>query len=369
MKRFICFLSVLLLFINIPCAQAVSTSAACAVLIDADTGRVLYAENEQTRASMASTTKIMTALILCENKDLSETLKITDEMVRVEGTSMGLKAGMTVTYKDLLYGMLLPSGNDAANATAIGISGSIEKFVELMNRRAEKLGLNNTHFETPSGLDGETHYTTALELALITRTALLNKDFAEACKTKNVTLEYGGAKHTLTNHNRLLRMNEDFIGVKTGFTKKSGRCLVSAANRNGITLIAVTLNDGNDWNDHKELINYGFGVVKGKTVSFGEESYTLDVVSGKEKSLTVKSDAVTFSCSSEAQISKDVYLEKYLYAPIKSGDKVGYIEYKKGTTVIAKQELLAQNSVELEDRPKFSEKYIRNLILILGEVL
>ena len=369
MKRIFSVFLALLLCINAFKVRALSTSASCAVLIDADSGKVLYAKNEQTKASMASTTKIMTALLLCENKDLSDTLLITDKMVMVEGTSMGLKSGMTVTYKDLLYGMLLASGNDAANATAIGISGSIEKFVELMNKRARELGLSDTNFETPSGLDGEKHYTTALDLAMLTKEALLNSDFADACKTKSITLEYGGYSHTLTNHNKLLSMNSDVIGVKTGYTKKSGRCLVSAAKRNGVILIAVTLNDGNDWNDHNEMLNYGFSVVKCKTVKFDSEEYNINVVAGKQDLLSVKSEAVEFSCSEEAQITKKVYIEKFVYAPIKVGDKIGYIEYKNGQSIIAKQELLAQNNIEIEDEPKFSKRFKRNLSLILGEVL
>ena len=369
MKKLFCIIISCLLLFNTVFVQAVSVSAVCAVLIDADTGKIIFSKNEQTRASMASTTKIMTALLLCENKDLNETLEITSEMVRVEGTSMGLKAGDTVTYNDLLYGMLLPSGNDAANATAIGISGSIENFVLLMNNKAKSLGLKNTNFQTPSGLDGEQHYTTALDLALITREALKNDAFAKACSTKNITLEYGGVKHTLTNHNRLLNMNSDVVGVKTGFTKKSGRCLVSAAKRNGITLIAVTLNDKDDWNDHNAMLDYGFSVSKSKTVTFNEEKFLVPIVSGEEEYITLQSQEISFQCNEEINIEKKIYLEKFVYAPVTKGQKFGYIEYILGGKVIARKELTAQNGVEIEKPPTKFQLFIKNLYFILGEVI
>ncbi len=369
MKRIFCLCLIGLLLFNTVYVNALSVSANCAVLIDADTGKILFAKNEQTKASMASTTKIMTALLLCENKELTEKIEITNEMVRVEGTSMGLKAGDIVTYNDLLYGMLLPSGNDAANAAAIGISGSIKAFVALMNSKAKELGLKNTSFETPSGLDGEEHYTTAFELALITKEALKNNAFAKACATKSITLEYGGAKHTLTNHNRLLNMNSSVVGVKTGFTKKSGRCLVSAAKKNGITLIAVTLNDKDDWNDHNAMLEYGFSVSQSKTVDFQTQEYNVPVISGESDFITVKSEAVSFQCNSEADVVKTVYLEKFVYAPVNQNEKLGCIEYTLGGKVIARQELLAENGVALAKPPAAYKIFIKNLFLILGEVI
>ena len=231
-----------------------SVSAKSAILINADTGAVLYAKNEKERLPMASTTKIMTALIALETAALDDRcVTITDEMVRVEGSSMGLQAGDQLSLTSLAAGMLVVSGNDAANSVAIAISGSKEDFAEKMNRRAKDIGMNDTHFVTPSGLDDEAHYSTAYDMALLATIALANPDFAEIVKEKKYTIPYISPEQSrrFSNHNRLLSMYEGCIGVKTGFTKKSGRCLVSAAERDGIRLVAVTLNAPDDWNDHQ----------------------------------------------------------------------------------------------------------------------
>ena len=230
LKRIVCVVLAALLFPFVH-TNAEMTSAKAAVLINGDTGEIIYSYNENEKLPMASTTKIMTALILCETADLSEEITVTADMLKVEGSSMGLLAGDRVTYHDLLYGMMLASGNDAANVTAISIAGSVEKFAKMMNRRAEELGLKNTHFVTPSGLDADGHYTTAYDLALLAAFALKNEDFAKAASSKSAVLNYGNPpyRRTLTNHNKLLSSFEGAVGVKTGFTKKSGRCLVSAA--------------------------------------------------------------------------------------------------------------------------------------------
>ena len=248
MKRIFSVFLALLLCINAFKVRALSTSASCAVLIDADSGKVLYAKNEQTKASMASTTKIMTALLLCENKDLSDTLLITDKMVMVEGTSMGLKSGMTVTYKDLLYGMLLASGNDAANATAIGISGSIEKFVELMNTTAKELGMEYTHFVTSTGLHDDQHYTTVKDLAKLVQYALENETFKMIYSSKTYTtaptkkypqgLTFYNTMFSRLGNNEL--ENGKILGGKTGYTSEAGNCLASYAMVDGEEYILVT---------------------------------------------------------------------------------------------------------------------------------
>lgn len=239
--------------------SAVSTSAKAAIVICGNTGQVVFEQNADVRLAMASTTKIMTALLLCEAGKPDTVVHVTKEMVTVEGTSMGLMPGDIVTYRGLLYGLLLCSGNDAANTTAIALAGSVEKFVQMMNLKAVSLGLDDTHFDTPSGLDGEGHYTTAHDLANLTRFALQNKQFAAAASTVSETVYFGNPpqRRTLKNHNRLLREYDGAIGVKTGFTKKAGRCLVSAAKRNDRFVICVTLCDPNDWQDHKNLLDYG----------------------------------------------------------------------------------------------------------------
>ena len=235
-------------------------SAQSAVLMDADSGQVLYECNADTRLPMASTTKIMTALCAFELGELTDVIRVDARAVGIEGSSVYLSAGERLTLHQLLYALLLSSANDAAVAIAIGTAGSVEAFVAHMNQKAKALGLKNTHFENPHGLDAEKHYTTAYELALITRELLSHPLLATICATRKTTIPQGDAPNArlLVNHNKLLRNYAGCIGVKTGFTKRSGRCLVSAVERDGMTLICVTLNAPDDWDDHRNLYAYGF---------------------------------------------------------------------------------------------------------------
>ena len=192
--------------VSVSASENITVSAKSAIVMCMDTNEVLLEKSAMLKLPMASTTKIMTALILAEQPDLSKTVKVTKQMVTVEGSSMGLLEGDAVSYRDLLYGMLLASGNDAANTTAYVIGGSIKGFAKIMNQKAAELGLKNTSFVTPSGLDDENHYTTAYDLALLASAALKNKVFREACSSKIATLYYGNPpyRRTLTNHNKLL---------------------------------------------------------------------------------------------------------------------------------------------------------------------
>ena len=258
-------LSAAVIFPFAPKAEAVSLaglSAKAAILIDAQTGTVIAEKNEKQRLPMASTTKIMSALLLLESGGLDTPFRVDNEAIMVEGSSMGLCEDDIVTKRALCYGMLLPSGNDAANQTAVTLAGSTEKFAEMMNQRAEKIGLKDTNFVTPSGLHNENHYSTAYDMAMLTREALRNDDFREICGTKRAKLKFGNPPYErwLVNTNKLLTMYDCCIGVKTGFTDEAGRCLVSAAEKNGVTLICVTLNASDDWNDHKKMYDYGFSV-------------------------------------------------------------------------------------------------------------
>jgi len=335
--------------------------------MDATSGKVLYNNNGSARLSMASTTKIMTALILCESGDLSREITVTPEMVYVEGTSMGLKVGMKITLEDLLYGMLLSSGNDAANATAIALGKTVDNFVSMMNSKAKELGLSNTHFETPSGLDGESHYTTAYDLACLTRYALNNETFYKACSTESVTLEYDGKKVYLSNHNRLLKTYEGAIGVKTGFTKKSGRCLVSAAERGKARIIAVTLNDGNDWQDHTSMLDYGFSLVDSQQ-SFEEEIYKIPVFSGENSYIEVKTKPIEFSVPSGEKIIKKECIYPYTFAPVKKGDTLGYVEYTCNSFTVARQNLVAENDVEALRYDSFLLRLKNSFLLIFRNI-
>lgn len=347
MKKIACFaLAALCLCFSLK-VSAMDTSAKAAILINGDTGEVIYEQNADASLPMASTTKIMTALLLCENGDLEREVTVTAEMLRVEGSSMGLLSGDRVTLHDLLYGMLLASGNDAANVTAYVLGGTVDGFVRMMNTRAAELGLENTHFETPSGLDGAEHYTTARDLAYLAGFALKNETFAEAASAKSAVLCYGNPpyRRTLTNHNKLLQSFDGAVGVKTGYTKKSGRCLVSAARRDGKSVIAVTLNDPNDWEDHKSLLEYGLSSLTLTELSTGNELYTVPVVGGETDVVNLLEEHITLGLLDKENIKCEIYLPKFLYAPISKGDTVGTAVYKKNGEIIAEGKLYAKADV------------------------
>ena len=236
-------------------------SAKSAALLDGTTGECLYEKNGDQRALIASTTKIMTGLLVCEVGDLDRTVTVPETAAGTEGSSMYLKSGETLTRCELLYGMMLHSGNDAALTLAISISGSEAAFVRQMNRRACALNLTQTHFANPHGLDSGENYSTALDLARLAQAALQNEQFRAVVSTKTITC----AGRTLTNHNKLLWRYDGCIGVKTGYTRHAGRILVSAAERGGRMLIAVTISDPDDWRDHTALLDYGFAVLGSDT--------------------------------------------------------------------------------------------------------
>ena len=236
-------------------------SAKSAALLDGMTGECLYEKNGDQRALIASTTKIMTGLLVCEAGDLDRTVTVPETAAGTEGSSMYLKSGETLTRRELLYGMMLHSGNDAALTLAISVSGSEAAFVRQMNRRACALNLTQTHFANPHGLDSGENYSTALDLARLAQAALQNEQFRAVVSTKTITC----AGRTLTNHNKLLWRYDGCIGVKTGYTRHAGRILVSAAERGGRMLIAVTISDPDDWRDHVSLLDYGFAVLGSDT--------------------------------------------------------------------------------------------------------
>ena len=367
MKKIICFCLTLFILSNMP-VGAVSTSAKAAAVINGDTGEVIYAANADENLPMASTTKIMTALLLCENADLNEEITVTADMLRVEGSSMGLLAGARVTYHDLLYGMMLASGNDAANVTAISIAGTVEKFAEMMNKKAEELGLKSTHFVTPSGLDADGHYTTARELALLAAYALKNEDFAKAAASESAVLNYGNPpyRRSLTNHNKMLKLFDGAVGVKTGFTKKSGRCLVSAARRDGKLAVAVTLNDPDDWNDHANLLDYGLNSIKQTNYSPQISCYNIPVIGSEQEQIEVFIEPYTVNTLETENISCDIRLPKFIYAPIAKGDILGTAEYKMGDDVIGTVELTALRDISaVTPKISFTEEIRQNIKYIL----
>ena len=210
---------------------------------------------------MASTTKIMTAIVTIENLDLDRIVAVDDRAIGIEGSSIYLKQGEEISVRALLYALMLRSANDAAAALAYEISGSTEDFALLMNEKAAELGLSDTNFENPHGLDSENHYTTAHDLAIISAYAMSNQTFREIVSSRKALIESSAEKRMLINHNKMLSYYDGCIGIKTGYTKKSGRSLASAAERDGATLICITINAPDDWNDHKKLFDYGFSQI------------------------------------------------------------------------------------------------------------
>lgn len=334
-------------------------SARSAALIEAESGKVIFAKNEKEQLPMASTTKIMTALLTLEEAAASgnREITITEEMVRVEGSSMGLLPGYQLTLRDLAAGMLTVSGNDAANSAAYEIDGSLSAFADRMNRRAETLGLEHTHFVTPSGLDADGHYSTALDMAKLGAAAIQNPDFAAICSQKQVALHFISPDQTyhFTNHNKLLSMYDGCIGIKTGFTKKSGRCLVSAAERDGVRLVAVTLNASDDWNDHQAMLDYGFSQITVFEPDDSGERWTLPVVGGiaQETSLTgQKAGRAVLKNGEESQVVRTVKLPRFLYAPIKAGEQIGTVEYSLDGELLLSAPVVAQEDIALFEGEK-----------------
>lgn len=348
-------------FFTLNCyAEPENISAVSAILINADTGEVLYEKNSYEKRAMASTTKIMTCLLTLEAGQLDKRFTVDSIAIRVEGTSMGLKEGDIVTRRALCYGMLLPSGNDAANAAAVNVAGSMTAFAEKMNQKAAEIGMKNTNFVTPSGLDADGHFSTAYDMALLTRYALKNEEFRNICGLSSASLEYGNPpyKRTLYNSNKLLKQYDGCIGVKTGFTDNARRCLVSAAERDGVTLIAVTLNAPDDWSDHTEMLDYGFTLLE--PVEIEPESFTVPVFGGEFKSIRVipeNTDIIGISEGNSSLIRIEYHLPPFLYADIEKGERVGFAKIYYNGAEISSIPLIAEGTCKriIHEKTAFEE--------------
>ncbi|MBR6069241.1 MAG: D-alanyl-D-alanine carboxypeptidase [Ruminococcus sp.] len=356
MKRVISVLSAVLLTagLHFPVAhaeEAPEVAARAAVVISADTGEVVYSLNSGEKLPMASTTKIMSALLCIESGDLYEPFVVDSEAIHVEGSSMGLQEGDIVTKYALCCGMLLPSGNDAANAAAVRIAGSNEKFAELMNARAQELGLTKTYFVTPSGLEGVGHGSSAYDMALLASAALRNRVFRDICSSDSIKVEFGNPPYTrwLRNTNKLLSMYSGTYGVKTGFTDEAGRCLVSACERDGKNLVCVTLNDRNDWNDHMAMYDYAFGQVHTVEPDIPQD-IELTLVGSDKDSIHVRADAlpepVTVLAAGADELTYTVISAPFVYAPVDEGDELGELSISCGGREIRRIPLCAAESAE-----------------------
>ena len=349
-KRARILLVVLALCCGLP-GRARAVSAKSYALVDAETGRLILGSNVTERLPMASTTKIMTGLLACESGRLDEEFVVPEAPLRVEGSSMGLVPGERLTLRDLTYGLLLESGNDAANTIAYLLAGSLEAFAEMMNEKARELGLTNTHFDNPSGLDGPTHYTTALDLARLGAHAMKNKEFAEIVGTREKRVPYDGIQNgrRLVNHNALLKLYDGACGIKTGFTKKSGRCLVSCARRNGLTLVAATLNGPDDWNDHMYLLNYGFSVLKPTPLLTVSPDIRATVVGGEKDFVSCRVDTENLTAALRPEevprVKMHVLLRPFYYASIEKGQKLGDVGFTLDGVEIARRPVLAWEDV------------------------
>ena len=333
-----------------------SLSAESVILLEAESGTTVFEKNAHTRLPMASTTKIMTALVALELAAPDTVICVDGRAVGIEGSSIYLCEGETLTLEALLYALMLESANDAAVAIAIGVAGSEEAFVEAMNAKAISLGLSHSHFANPHGLDNPSHYTTAYELARITQAALQNPLFKTIVSTKKTTIPHQNTDgvRLLVNHNKMLRQYDGCIGVKTGYTQKSGRCLVSAAERDGVTMIAVTINSPDDWSDHTKLLDYGFSIYRSIELCPADFRFCLPVVGGNDPYMAVgvaQSVSVTLPIGSPV-IEQTIQCPRYLYAPIKEGDVCGQMLFLCDTNndgmkeIIKEIPLIAQYSVE-----------------------
>ena len=331
-------------------AGDLEVNAEAAVVMDADSGRLLYAQNPDKRLANASTTKIMTALLTLEQPDQDRYFTVDSDAIQVEGTTMGLQPGDSVTLHQLAAGMLLPSGNDAANAAAVEIAGSEEAFVRLMNQRAAELGLENTQYRNPSGLDAEGHYSSARDLATLAAHALENEDFADIVSKQEIRMAFGNPPYnrSLYTTNKLLERYPYAIGVKTGYTDDAGLCLVTAAEMDGTRLIIVTLNGKDDVNTHMRLYEHFFPLLARVDLSGFTEGLSVPVTGGTRDSVAAVPAAEPEAALLEREydeLTREVELPQFVYAPVQAGQVLGEIRLLSGDKVVWQSALVADSDV------------------------
>ena len=352
--------------------QAGDISAKAAVLMEASTGKVIWGKCENQKLPMASTTKIMTTILTLESGDLDTEFTADSEAIKVEGSSMGLREGDIVSKRDLCIGMLLPSGNDAANCAAVRLGGTAEKFADMMNAKASQLGMTSTHFVTPSGLHDDAHYFTAADMGLLASYAIKNPDFREICSSKSMKLTFGDPPFDrwLTNTNKLLSRYEGCIGVKTGFTDEAGRCLVSAAERDGVMLVCVTLNAPDDWNDHAKLLDYGFSVTE--CTDLGGKQYTVSAVGGTSDSITLVTErnmTLPKINGNTPEVTYTAAVPQQVYAPLRKGERLGTLTVKCGGRVIDEIPLISADDLAVKGGSGYEPPLVSRVTDVLKELL
>lgn len=323
--------------------SAGAIAAEKAILVDGATGRVIYERNADTRSLIASTTKIMTALVVCEQCNVLDRMRIPKEAVGIEGSSMYLQEGEVLTVQELLYGLMLSSGNDAAVALAIYCGGTVEGFAEMMNDKARILGLNGTHFENPNGLDSPDHYSTARDLAVLAAYAMGNPIFAKTVSTRSVRV----GNRCLTNHNKLLWQVAGADGVKTGYTKAAGRILVSSAVRDGRRLVAVTINDPDDWRDHAALLEEGFSRYRiQRLITAGEQAGALEVAGGEGVVPILAAADFDYPLAEGEKVEIVLPGTGFVYAPVAEGADAGFAHVTVDGKAVGKFPVVYGETVE-----------------------
>lgn len=345
--------AVIICLFTVMSATATDLSAESAVLIDAASGRVLLEKNAYERRGMASTTKIMTAIVALERGNLSDTVTVDKRAEGIEGSSLYLKAGDKISLKNLLYGMLLRSGNDGAAAVALHISPSIEEFASLMTQKAKDLGLKDTAFKNPHGLYEEGHYTTAYDLAQIARYGFTLDGFADMVGSTSYKIDDNIETKLVTNNNKLLRFYEGADGVKTGYTPETGRTLVGSATRNGMRVITVTLFDRDDWNDHMAMFDYAFDNYELKNLAAKGQGFgCVRVYGGNEPDVpAVAEENLSAAVKKGSTVKVVCKTDENLTAPVKAGQKIGSVTFAEGDEIIGETSLVAASGADKAKSP------------------
>lgn len=368
MKKF--FLALILFFSCFENVSALDLSANFACLISEDTGEIIYSKNEHTPHAMASTTKIMTAIIVLEKANLDDLVTVSYEASTQEGSSIYLKSGEKISVKSLLYGMMLNSGNDAAYALAEHISQNIDAFSSLMTDYAKKIGAENTNFKNPNGLDADGHISTAYDMAVITSYALKNPQFKEIVSTKNAQISTSSGTTYLKNHNKLLWNYDGCTGVKTGYTKSTGRCLVSSAEIDGKKLIAVTLDAPDDWNDHKKMLDFGFENTEIITpINCGDILKSYHIGNSTFNAVCEKTISICAKKNTHQNISIKLHTINSPTTKINKGEKIGYADVfineklYDSVNLVCDTDYIPKNSLKNDNFLVYLLKMIKILLL------
>ena len=357
MKRFSALFFCFILLINIVVlAEEPKVNAISAVVVDGDTGRILWGKNENKPMAMASTTKIMTALVALQNSDITKETTVSKNATLASPVKMHLSVGEKMTIEQLLYAMMLQSYNDSAVAVAEAVGGSVEKFCAMMNEKAKEIGCNDTVFETPNGLDKGNHHSTAEDMSKIGVYALKNQKLMEIMNTRNYTFKSSKTTYSFVNKDRLLSEYEGAIGMKTGFTGKAGHCFVGAANRENITLVSVVLASGwgtagksRKWIDTKALLNYGFNNYKKYSIIDGSEKMNVPIDKAEKEIVELKYDDsvdLLLSEKEKANLKIENELPQNVTAPINYGDSVGVGKIYTGNTLLKTVKIISAENIE-----------------------